>query len=44
MGSNPIGFTLTSDFAPDSSKESLDIQPTIERGFTLKRVLGMTKT
>ena len=33
-----------SDFAPASSKEFLDIQATIERGFTLKRVRDMTRT
>ena len=32
------------DFAPASSKEFLDIQATIERGFTLKRVRDMTRT
>ena len=34
----------TSDFAPASSKEFLDIQATIECGFTLKRVRDMIKT
>ena len=33
-----------SDFAPASSKEFLDIQATIECGFTLKRVRDMIKT
>ena len=32
------------DFAPASSKEFPDIQTTIECGFTLKRVLDMTRT
>ena len=32
------------DFAPASSKEFLDIQATIECGFTLKRVRDMIKT
>ena len=36
--------TTTSDFAPASSKEFLDIQATIECGFTLKRVRDMIKT
>ena len=33
-----------SDFAPASSNEFLDIQATIECGFTLKRVRDMTRT
>ena len=33
-----------SDFARASSKEFLDIQATIECGFTLKRVCDMTRT
>ena len=33
-----------SDFAPASSKEFLDIQATIECGFTLKNVCDMTRT
>ena len=33
----------TSDFAPALSKEFLDIQETIEYGFTLKRVRDMTR-
>ena len=33
----------TSDFAPASSKEFLDIQANIERGFTLKRVRDMIR-
>ena len=32
------------DFVPASSKEFLDIQATIECGFTLKRVRDMTRT
>ena len=35
---------LTSDFAPASSKEFLDIQATIECGFTLELVRDMTRT
>ena len=34
----------TSDFVPVSSKEFLDIQATIECGFTLKRVCDMIRT
>ena len=37
-------LTSPSNFAPASSKEFLDIQATIECGFTLKRVRDMTKT
>ena len=44
MGSNPVAVTSPSDFAPASSKEFLDIQATIECGFTLKRVRDMIKT
>ena len=33
-----------SDFAPASSKEFLDIQATIECGFTLKRVSDLIRT
>ena len=32
---------MTSDFAPASSIKFLDIQATIEYGFTLKRVRNM---
>ena len=32
------------DFAPASSKEFLDIQATIDCGFTLKHVRDMTRT
>ena len=42
--SNPVAVTSPSDFAPASSKEFLDIQATIECGFTLKRVRDMIKT
>ena len=44
MGSNPVAVTSPSDFAPASSKEFLDIQATIECGFTLKRVPDMIIT
>ena len=36
-------ITWTSDFAPASSKEFLDIKATIECGFTLKRVRDLTR-
>ena len=39
LGSSSVAVTSPSDFAPASSKEFLDIQATIECGFTLKRVL-----
>ena len=42
LGSSPVAVTSSSDFA--SSKEFLDIQATIECGFTLKRVRDMTRT
>ena len=44
LGSNPVAVTSLSDFAPASSKEFLDIQATIECGFTLKRVRDMART
>ena len=44
VGSSPVAVTSPSDFAPASSKEFLDIQATIECGFTLKRVRDMIKT
>ena len=44
VGSSPVAVTSPSDFAPVSSKEFLDIQATIECGFTLKRVHDMTRT
>ena len=43
LGSSPVAVTETSDFAPASSKEFLDIQATIECGFTLKRVRDMIR-
>ena len=36
-----MDVTRTADFAPASSKEFLDIQATIECGFTLERVRDM---
>ena len=44
LGSSPVAVTSTSDFAPASSKEFLDIQATMECGFTLKHVRDMTRT
>ena len=44
VGSSPVAVTKTSDFAPASSKEFLDIQATIECGFTLKHVRDMIRT
>ena len=44
LGSSPVAVTSPSDFAPASSKEFLDIQATVECGFTLKRVRDMTRT
>ena len=48
MGSSPAAVTVesspTSDFAPVSNKEFLDIQTTIECGFSLKHVGDMTRT
>ena len=44
LGSSSVAVTSPSDFAPASSKEFLDIQATIECGFTLKRVRDMTGT
>ena len=44
LGSSPVAVTSPSDLAPASSKEFLDIQATIECGFTLKRVRDMTRT
>ena len=44
MGSRTVAVTQTSDFAPASSKDFLDIQATIECGFTLKRLRDMIRT
>ena len=44
LGSNPVAVISPSDFALASSKEFLDIQTTIECGFTLKCVRDMTRT
>ena len=44
VGSSPVAVTSTSDSAPVSSKEFLDIQAIIECGFILKRVRDMIRT
>ena len=44
VGSSPVAVTQTSNFAPASSKEFLDIQATIECGFTLKSVRDIIRT
>ena len=44
LSSSPIAVTSPSDFEPASSKAFLEIQGTIELGFTLKRVRDMRKT
>ena len=41
---SPVAVTQTSDFAPVSREEFLDIQATIDCGFTLKRVRDMIRT
>ena len=41
---SPVAVTYTSDFVPVSGKEFLDIQATIECGFTLKRIRDMIRT
>ena len=44
LGSNPVLVTKTSDIAPVSSKEFLDIQATTECRFILKRICDMIGT
>ena len=44
VGSSPIAVTKISDFAPALSKELLEIEATIECGFTPKRVRDMIRT
>ena len=44
VGSSPVAVAETSDIAPASSEEFLDIQATIECGFTLKHVRDMIRT
>ena len=43
MGSSPVAVTKTSDIATGSSKEFLDIQASLECGFTLKHVRDMIR-
>ena len=44
-GNAPLKYCFeTSDFAPASSMEFLDIQATVQCGFTLKRVREMIRT
>ena len=44
LGSSPVAVTEISDFVPASSKKFLDIQATIECGFTPKHIHDMTRT
>ena len=44
LGLSPVAVTSPSDFMPALSKEFLEIQATIECGFTLKRVRDVTGT
>ena len=44
LGSSPVAVTYTSDFAPVSRKEILDIEVIIECGLTLKCARDMTRT
>ena len=44
VGSSPVAVTSTSDLAYLLRKEFLDIQATIECGFTLKHVRDMIRT
>ena len=44
LGSSWVAVTSSSDFAPALSKQFLDIQATIQCGFTLKNVRDMTRT
>ena len=43
-GSSPDAVTQASDFAPASSRKFLDIQTTIQCGFTVKHVRDMIRT
>ena len=43
LDSSPVAVTSPADFPPASSKESIDIQATIECGYTLKRVRDMVR-
>ena len=44
VGSSPVAVTSTSHFAPALSKEFLDIQATMEFGFSLKGVRDVIRT
>ena len=44
LGSSAVAVIYTSDFAPASNKEFLDIQATRERGFILKHVRDIIST
>ena len=44
VGSSLVAVTYTSDIAPVSSEEFLDIQATVVCGFTLKRARNMIRT
>ena len=44
VGSSPVVVTQTPDFALVSSKEFLNIQATMECGFTLEGIRDMIKT
>ena len=44
VGLSPVAVTYNSDIALASSKEFLDIQATIECGFTLKHMCNMIRT
>ena len=44
VGLSPVTVTLTSDIALVLSKEVLDIQATMERGFILKHIHDMIRT
>ena len=44
LGLSPVAVTSPSDLAPGLSEEVLDIQATIECGFTLKCVCDMART
>ena len=43
VGSSLVAVNYTSDIAPVSSKEFLDIQANIDCGFTLKGVLDIIR-
>ena len=44
MGSSPVAVTYTTDIVLVLSKEFLDIQATLECGFTLEHVRDMIRT